>query len=90
MPCKLGISDMWVYIGDDVVVSLQDMVLILDAKEVDETDVSREVIQYAESEHRLIRLGGPTKSYVVTKDKVYASPTSSLTLSRRAKPGEVV
>lgn len=81
---------MWVHVGEDVMVHLSDIILILDATEVDDTASSREVIQYGQSQGQLVRLAGPTKSYVICHDKIYASPTSSLTLLRRSKPGEVV
>lgn len=79
----------FLHIGEDRVVLLSEVVLILDAAKAWASLPSRECLQYADSEHRFIRLTHEPKAYVVTQDYVYASPTSALTLMRRSRSGEV-
>lgn len=63
-----------------------ELVAIIDAASMERGTGNAEFIRTASEEGFLERVGdGPTNSWVVTTEKVYASPISSLTLRRRAR-----
>ncbi|GEN34698.1 extracellular matrix regulator RemB [Aneurinibacillus danicus] len=76
---------MFIHLGGEMVVRAKDVIAILDYHMKQSSKITRQFLQKAEENGRIITLGSEqTKSYVVTKDKVYCSPISSLTLKRRA------
>ncbi len=76
---------MLLHIGGDVVINLNDLVLILDARALAASRDSATYIQRAQAAGRVevVALGEP-KSYVICKGKVFVSPISAATLRRRA------
>jgi extracellular matrix regulatory protein B len=75
---------MFIHIGGDTVVSTKDVISILDHQSVKSSKVNKAFLQAKRS--TVVDQGvEETKSYVITKDAVYCSPISSLTLKRRAQ-----
>jgi extracellular matrix regulatory protein B len=76
---------MFIHLGGDTVVRSKDVIAILDYHMKQSSKITRQFLQEAEQTGRIILLGNEqSKSFVITKDKVYCSPISSLTLKRRA------
>ncbi|WP_134685359.1 extracellular matrix regulator RemB [Brevibacillus migulae] len=77
---------MFIHIGGDTVVSTKDVITILDHQTVNSSKISKKFMEDEKKEKRVVdRHAEETKSYVVTKDAIYLSPISSLTLKRRAQ-----
>lgn len=75
---------MFIHIGGDTVVSTKDVISILDHQSVKSSKVNQAFLQA--NRNMVVDQGvEETKSYVITKDAVYCSPISSLTLKRRAQ-----
>lgn len=88
---------MFLHVGDDVVVSLKDLVLILDVHSAGQAEETRSFLRRCAAEGRVLTGAQATaKSVVVTRDGIHYSPISSLTLAHRAEvmrqtlPGRVV
>ncbi len=77
---------MFLHLGSDVVVSLRDVVAILDVRTRETSRATDEYLQLADSERRAVDIsGGSPKSFVVTSTGLLYSPISSLTLLKRAE-----
>jgi len=77
---------LFLHLGADVVVSLRDVVAILDVRTRETSRATDEYLQLAGSERRAVDIsGGNPKSFVVTTTGVMYSPISSLTLRKRAE-----
>lgn len=77
---------MFLHLGSDVVVSLRDVVAILDVRTRETSRATDEYLQLADSERRAVDIsGGSPKSFVVTSTAILYSPISSLTLLKRAE-----
>lgn len=77
---------MFLHLGADVVVSLREVVAILDLRTRQTSRATDEYLQLAGSERRAVDIsGGSPKSFVVTTTGVMYSPISSLTLRKRAE-----
>jgi len=67
-------------------VSTKEVISIMDHQSIKSSKINKKFI---EDEKRLKKLvennAEETKSYVITKDAIYCSPISSLTLKRRAQ-----
>ena len=75
---------MFIHIGGDVVVRSAEVITIIDHN-MTVSKWMRKFLENKEERHQLISVSKEdTKSFVVTKDKIYCSPISSLTLKRRA------
>ncbi|MBP1932343.1 extracellular matrix regulator RemB [Ammoniphilus resinae] len=75
---------MFIHIGGDTVVRASDVIAIIE-RNMESCRLTRQFLDEKDSNHLLLRISKEdTKSYVVTKEKVYCSPISSLTLKRRA------
>ncbi|CEH31607.1 hypothetical protein AM501_00290 [Aneurinibacillus migulanus] len=76
---------MFIHLGGEMVVRAKDVITILDFHMKQSSKITRQFLQKAEEGGRMVMLDSEqTKSYVVTADKIYCSPISSLTLKRRA------
>ncbi|HSL85323.1 MAG TPA: extracellular matrix/biofilm biosynthesis regulator RemA family protein [Bacteroidales bacterium] len=79
---------MFLHIGSDYVVPLEEVVFIIDAALLNTSATTRSFIERIKSEKQIIDLTEESpKSYVITEDKIIYSPISSGTLQRR---GEVM
>jgi extracellular matrix regulatory protein B len=75
---------MFIHIGGDIVVRSAEVVAIIDHN-MTASKWMRKFLENKEERHQLISVSKEdTKSFVITKDKIYCSPISSLTLKRRA------
>ena len=77
---------MFIHIGGDTVVSTKEVISILDHQTVKSSKISKKFMEDEKKEKRVVDSSAEeTKSYVITKDAIYCSPISSLTLKRRAQ-----
>lgn len=77
---------MFIHIGGDTVVSTKEVISILDHQSVKASKISKRFIEDQKKVKRVVDNHlEETKSYIVTKDAIYCSPISSLTLKRRAQ-----
>lgn len=77
---------MFIHIGGDTVVSTKDVISILDHQTVKTSKVTKRFIDEERKKKRVIdEASEEVKSFVITKDAIYCSPISSLTLKRRAQ-----
>jgi len=78
------VTPVYLHLGGDRVVRLREIVAILSA----EGSAARAYAAQAEAQGRLVPSPEePVHAYVVTRDRVYASPISTTTLARRAEQG---
>lgn len=78
---------MFIHLGGDEVILSKDVVAILNYDSNDETTTEQLLSSY--NQENVVAIGEDmTKSVVVTVDKIYLSPISSLTLKRRAQAVE--
>jgi hypothetical protein len=76
---------LFIHLGGDVMVPNKDVIAILDLKMKDSADSTKEFLNVAEEEGFVVVIDeNDSKSFVVTNQKVYFSPISSLTLKKRA------
>jgi regulator of extracellular matrix RemA (YlzA/DUF370 family) len=77
---------MFIHIGGDTVVSTKEVISILDHQSVKSSKITKRFIEDEKKSKRVVdNHGEETKSYIITKDAIYCSPISSLTLKRRAQ-----
>lgn len=77
---------MFLHIGDDVVVPAQDLIMILDLRSATAGVATREFLEISKDEGMLVKVGeGEAKALVLTSEKGYLSPISSLTLTGRSR-----
>jgi extracellular matrix regulatory protein B len=77
---------MFIHIGGDTVVSTKDVITIMDAQSVKNSKITKKFIEDEKKVKRLIDTDmEEVKSYIITKDVIYCSPISSLTLRKRAQ-----
>lgn len=79
---------MFLHLGNDFLIKNEEIIAIINLDtEVPLDRSTRDIIELGEAERRLVRIaaGGKEKSLIVTDDKVYLSPISSLTLQKRGQ-----
>jgi hypothetical protein len=77
---------MFLHIGDDVVVPTRDVIMILDLRTAGEGVATREFMEISHDEGYLTKVGeGEPKALVLTGERGYLTPISSLTLAGRSK-----
>ncbi len=77
---------MILHVGEDVTVSLSDIIAILDMRSFNASAANREYLQIAEGEGRVLDISaGSPESVVVTRDKVVISAVTTSTLRKRAQ-----
>ncbi|WP_139492512.1 extracellular matrix regulator RemB [Brevibacillus dissolubilis] len=77
---------MFIHIGGDTVVSMKDVITIVDHQSVKNSKVSRKFIEDERKVKQLVDTSmEETKSYIITKEVIFCSPISSLTLKKRAQ-----
>jgi hypothetical protein len=76
---------MYVHLGGEIVVPIQDIIGIFDARLIEGNDDNQRFIENARSHGRMLSdiSKDDLKSLVVTTGGIYTSPISSLTLVRR-------
>jgi len=77
---------MFIHIGGDTVVSTKEVISIIDSQTVKNSKITK---KFMEDERKVKRFidddVDDIKSYIITKDVIYCSPISSLTLKKRAQ-----
>lgn len=77
---------MFIHIGGDTVVSTKEVISILDHQSVKTSKITKRFVEDEKKAKRVVDNHlEETKSYIITKDAIYCSPISSLTLKRRAQ-----
>ena len=75
---------MFLHLGTDVVVSLKQVIAILDLRSAGLAEPTRELMASLHQKKRVVDIAnGEAKSLVLTDAGAYLSPISSLTLQRR-------
>ena len=75
---------MFIHLGEDIVISANDLVAILDQQILKSSSIVNEFLD--SQKHHVVGLtSGVAKSVVITIDKIYYSPLASSTLKKRAQ-----
>ncbi|MDQ7794629.1 MAG: DUF370 domain-containing protein [bacterium] len=75
----------FLHIGDDVAVPMAAIVAIIDLEAAGGALCTREFIELARAERRLVEVTtGPPRAAVLTAEEVLLSPISAATLAQRA------
>ncbi len=77
---------MFLHLGGDTSVLLREVVGIFDLDSTKHSPATREFLEIAKDEGLIFVVGteDKIKSFIITKEKVYYSPISSITLQKRA------
>jgi regulator of extracellular matrix RemA (YlzA/DUF370 family) len=77
---------MFLHIGGDTVVAMEEMVAILDM-DATKREPTQELLGFAADEKMVVHIGrrGREKSIVLTSDRIYLSPISVATLLKRSR-----
>ncbi|MFZ5754451.1 MAG: extracellular matrix regulator RemB [Bacillota bacterium] len=77
---------MFLHLGGDTSVLLRDVVGIFDLDSIKDSPATKEFLEIARDEGLISMVGteDKIKSFIITKEKVYYSPISSITLQKRA------
>ncbi|RSL29625.1 DUF370 domain-containing protein [Salibacterium salarium] len=76
---------MFIHLGGDTVIRSKDVITIVDQDTHDSSSITQQFLASRE-EKDIERISSEqTKSVVVTTEKIYLSPISTLTLKRRAQ-----
>lgn len=78
---------MFLHIGGEVMVPLNELIAIIDLETGRRREVNCEFLNFAAGEKQVVHVGRPErgKSIVVTKRRIYYSPISVDTLTRRSQ-----
>lgn len=77
---------MFLHLGADVVVSLKQVVAILDLRTAGTAESTREFLKLLRSDQQVFDISdGDPKSLVLTEREAFLSPISSLTLKKRGE-----
>ncbi len=75
---------MLIHIGSDQMIRATDLIGIFDLSLKETSKLIRLYLQYEEKKNRIIVIGDEeSKSFVVTRSKLYFSPISTKTLQKR-------
>lgn len=76
---------MYIHLGNDVVISIQNLIAIVNIEEPLSADI-QDVMDLASEERKLINISGKDKrkALVICDDCAYISPISSSTLFKRS------
>jgi hypothetical protein len=79
-----GVEVMFIHIGSDQIVRAADLIGIFDLSLKDTSKLMRQFLEHEEKKKRIIVIGDEeSKSFVVTRTKLYFSPISAKTLKKR-------
>lgn len=74
---------LFIHIGGERVLKTKDIIIIINANDIN-LKKNSSFLEYLEKGHQIEKIKDQTKSFIITVDKIYYSPISSLTLSKRA------
>jgi ribosomal protein S8 len=82
-------KSMFIHLGGDVVISLKDVISIMDVESSNLSNTTKEFLSIAEDEGFIQKISeDEPKSFILTEKKnktiIYLSPISSVTLFKRA------
>lgn len=80
----MGGFRMFIHIGGDNVIRSEDVIAIIDQQFVASSTINAEMIDNQRKAKNVLDLQEETKAIVITKDYIYYSPLSVLTLKKRA------
>lgn len=77
---------MFLHLGGDIVVPKEHVIAIVNMQLMKKTEVNREFLKIAEDEGFIVPITekANAKSIIVTLEKIYLSPISSMTLKKRS------
>lgn len=77
---------MFIHLGEELVIRSEDVIAIIDGQLAESSTIMSEFIKGQERAKNITEVSsGSVKSIVITKDGVYFSPLSSVTLKRRSQ-----
>lgn len=78
---------MFLHIGGDMMVPLDNVIAILDLESGDQREMTLESLNYATWNKEIVYVGkkGNERSAIITEKKIFLSPISVYTLNKRAK-----
>lgn len=77
------VNFLFIHIGGDIVVRTKDIISIINANDIN-LKRNNTFLKNLEKVLKVKTINEEIKSYVITVDKIYYSPISSLTLNKRA------
>ena len=76
---------MFIHIGGDIVVRAKNVIAILDVNNPKRLPKNHYFLDKGQNEENMVKIASEeTKSIIITDDKIYYSPISSLTLKKRS------
>lgn len=75
---------MFINIGDQQLISSDEIIVMIDQQFIESSTINDEMIQYQENLADTPNINSDTKTIIVTKDSLYYSPLSILTLKKRS------
>lgn len=77
---------MFIHLGENIVIQTKDIIAIIDGDLLAKSSILSEFIHLNNKKSNIIEISnGTVKSIIVTKDKIYFSPLSTVTLKRRSQ-----
>ena len=77
---------MFIHLGENIVIEMKEVVAIIDGDLLKDSAILNEFVNMNHNNKNIVEISnGPAKSIVVTKNKVYFSPLSAVTLKRRSQ-----
>ncbi len=76
--------NLYIHVGEDVMVRSHDVIAILDKKSVESTEDIQKILRLRKATVMDVAKGN-FKSIVMTTEEIYLSPLSSATLTKRSK-----
>jgi hypothetical protein len=76
---------MFIHLGGDVMIPTKEVIAIFDVRSKEKSEITAEFLDYAKKQGNVSVIDPEEpKSFIITRDKVYFSPISSITLKKRA------
>lgn len=76
---------MFIHLGEDIIIQSEDVIAIIDSSLMNSV-ILEEFVKINNENNNIVEItDGAVKSIVVTKDRVYFSPFSTVTLKRRSQ-----
>lgn len=75
---------MFIYIGEDQYIHSNDIIMMIDQQYIESSTINGEMVEYQEEHEEHFDMKDKTKTIIITKDSVYDSPFSILTLKKKS------
>ncbi|GAA4076942.1 MAG TPA: DUF370 domain-containing protein [Bacilli bacterium] len=75
---------MFINIGDQQLIKSDDIIVMIDQQYIESSTINGEMIEYQQNQEDTPNINNNTKTIIVTKDNVFYSPLSILTLKKRS------